>query len=62
MNEDFKKKVEKVAKVLGGITCTIIGMMIGGFGVKQLIPEKKYHGGTVGNYKTVSSDTPEKEE
>lgn len=62
MNEELKKKIGKAAKILGGITCTIIGMMIGGFGVKQLIPDKKYHGGTVGNYKTVPSDPPEKEE
>ena len=61
MTEEFKKKLEKAAKILGGITCTVIGMMIGGFGVKQLIPEKKYHGGTVGNYKTVPSDSPEEE-
>ena len=43
----MKEKVWKVCKWAGGLACVILGLAIGGFGVSQFIPEKKYGGGDV---------------
>ena len=42
-----KEGTIKFAKWAGGLACVIIGLAIGGFGVAQFIPEKKYGGGDV---------------
>lgn len=42
-----KQKIWFVVKKIGGLACVILGLAIGGFGVSQLLPEKKYAGGDV---------------
>ena len=53
----MKQKAFKFAKWAGGLACVILGLAIGGFGVSQFIPQKKYAGGDI----SVKS-LPEKEE
>ena len=43
----IKQKIWHVVKKIGGLACVILGLAIGGFGVSQLLPEKKYAGGDV---------------
>lgn len=43
-----KQKIWFVVKKIGGLACVILGLTIGGFGVSQLLPEKKYAGGDIG--------------
>jgi len=45
--EKFKEGAIKFAKWAGGLACVIIGLGIGGFGLAQFLPEKKYGGGEV---------------
>ena len=42
-----KQKVWKIVKKIGGFACVLLGLAIGGFGVSQFLPEKKYAGGDV---------------
>lgn len=49
-----KELLVKIAKKAGGLACVILGLLIGGFGVSQFLPEKQYGGGDVA--------LPEKEE
>ncbi len=53
----MKQKVFKFAKWAGGLACVILGLAIGGFGVAQFIPQKKYAGGDIS-----IKPLPEKEE
>jgi hypothetical protein len=45
--DKFKEGAIKFAKWAGGLACVIIGLSIGGFGLAQFLPEKKYGGGDV---------------
>lgn len=49
-----KELLVKIAKKAGGLACVILGLLIGGFGVSQFLPEKEYGGGDIA--------LPEKEE
>ena len=53
----MKERAIKFCKWAGGLACVILGLAIGGFGVSQFSPEKKYGGGDV-SVKTL----PKKEE
>lgn len=43
--EKFKEGAIKFGKWAGGLVCVIVGLGIGGFGLAQFLPEKKYGGG-----------------
>lgn len=45
--EKFKQSAIKFAKWAGGLVCVVVGLGIGGFGLAQFLPEKKYGGGDV---------------
>lgn len=41
-NMSIKQKLIKIAKMAGGTVCVLAGLAIGGFGIAQFMPEKKY--------------------
>ena len=43
----MKEKLLKVGKTLGGVVCVVAGLAISGFGIVNLLPEKRYAKGAI---------------
>ena len=41
-NKSVKQKVLEVGRVVGGVVCVFVGLAISGFGITQLLPQRKY--------------------